>query len=194
MADPTPPAEVPTPAEEPELNPAALPGAAEGRRVGHLLVLGAGVAVIAAAAGYGAAMLGGCGGAEPSGDREVAPERGTRSAEPGTQASEQFQYVDFEPITVNLDEPRLARYVCVTITLAIPSDAYGSAQTRIEEKMPVLKDWLTIYFASCSLDDVRGAVNLNRLRREILDAFNDQLWPDQKPRISHVLFKKFAVS
>ena len=39
----------------------------------------------------------------------------------------------------------------------------------------------------------RGPASLNRMRREILDAFNQELWPDQKPKIRKVLFKEFAV-
>lgn len=160
-----------------------------------LLVLYAGVGVIAAAAGYAAATLSGCS-ESPDAAEAKPPETVRTGARPGGgMIEEDFHYVDFEPLTVNLDEPRLARYISVTLALAIPVDQADAETLKlIETKKRVLRDWLTSYFASCSLDDVRGAVNMGRMRREILDAFNQKLWPDQKPRINRVLFMKFTVS
>jgi len=149
-----------------------------------------GLIALAAAAGYGTGTLIGGASAETT-EPEPAP---VENAPPDTGDQVQLQYKDFEPITVNLDEPRLARYIRATITVAVLPDDFDKVGTLIDDKMPVLRDWLTVYLASCTLDDVRGAANLNRIRREVLDAFNQQLWPDQKPRIQDVLFKEFTVS
>ena len=59
--------------------------------------------------------------------------------------------------------------------------------------MPILTNWLTIYLASLSLEDIRGDRNLKRIQIQILDAFNEQLFPNQKPKIKRVLFKEFAI-
>jgi flagellar basal body-associated protein FliL len=179
-----------------------------------LLMIG-GVILVAAGLGYGAAIMTGSGpasaaAAEPTGAASASSTEGTEKAPPSEGASHsasaekkdpkakadkgEFTYYDFEPIVVNLDEPRLARYVRVTLTLAVLGENHDTVTALIEKKKPELKNWVTTYFSSCTLDQVRGAANLNRLRREILDAFNQQLWPDQKPLISHVLFKEFAVS
>ena len=190
MADPSETDEPNGSAEEAEIKAEDLPGVGKEHPGRGLLVLCAGVVVIAGAAGYVAGTLSGCGGPESA----ALPAQAAGAVPEPAGSDEEVQYIDFEAITVNLDEPRLARYVCVTITLAVAAADYPQVSVEVSEKMPVLKDWLTVYFASCSLDDVRGAVNMNRMRREILDAFNEQLWPEQKPRISHVLFKKFTVS
>ncbi len=156
----------------------------------QLLVLAAGVVAIAAGAGYGTAMLTGCG--EPESAQARTEPRVNRVVD---AEGREYHYEDFEPITVNLDEPRLARYICIELTLAVPITDYDApTEQLLTAKKRVLRDWLTVYFASCTLDDVRGAVNLNRLRREVLDAFNEQLWPGKKGRIHKVLFKKFTVS
>jgi len=155
----------------------------------QFIVLCTGVVVIAAGAGYGAGILGGFGGTPAPEDQRKSDDSAGDAAEP-----KPYQYLDFEQITVNLDEPRLARYVCVVVTLEIPSEEFESAKTLVEARMPVLTNWLTVYLASCSLEDTRGAANLNRIQREVLDAFNTQLWPDQKPKIHGVLFKNFTVS
>lgn len=134
------------------------------------------------------------------GEKAEKPEKG-KEAKGGEKAKPessngQYEYYDFEPIVVNLDEPRLARYVRCSVTLALDNSNKKGAKAAVElldERKPELKNWLTVFMAGCSLEDVRGAKNLNRLQREIQEAFNQQLWPDQKPMIHHILFKDFAV-
>jgi flagellar basal body-associated protein FliL len=192
MADPGEPKKVePTPAAEPA--PAATP-----RRsvLTPLLLLCAGVVIMAAGAGYGLGML-----MKGPKAAEAAPPAKAAAPTPAPAGSaaeakpkDEFVYYDFDPIVANLDEPRLARYVRVVITLAIrPQDA-EAARAVLERKKPELKNWVTVFFASCTLEQIRGSANLNRLRREILDALSEQLWPDQKSPIHQVLFKEIAVS
>jgi flagellar basal body-associated protein FliL len=185
MAEPTEPA----PAEQPAIPVEVLPGAGGGPRKRHLLLLGAGVVILAAAAGYGAALLGGCADQGPAVASALPPPPPAHV----TGTDRPFEYIDLETVTVNLDEPRLARYVRVAVTLAVPVQDAPAVREIIREKMPTLKDWLNTYFVGCTLEDVRGPANLNRMKREILDAFNEQLWPNQKPLINQVLFKELTV-
>jgi flagellar basal body-associated protein FliL len=104
-----------------------------------------------------------------------------------------FRYIDLDPIIVNLNEPRLARYVRAAITITLKKENEKTAKKVIEANMPKLKNWLTLNLAGRTLEDVRGTKNLNALARDIQDAFNQQLWPDQPPRIEGILFKEFAV-
>ena len=53
--------------------------------------------------------------------------------------------------------------------------------------------WLTVYLASLHLEDIRGDNNLKRIQSQVMDAFNEKLFPDSKPKIKNVLFKEFAV-
>jgi flagellar basal body-associated protein FliL len=59
--------------------------------------------------------------------------------------------------------------------------------------MMLLRDWLTTYFAGLSLEDVRGSRNLNRIKRDVQDQFNELLFPGTKPFVRQVLFREFAV-
>ncbi|KPJ76841.1 MAG: hypothetical protein AMK72_06020 [Planctomycetes bacterium SM23_25] len=191
MADPT------ETDEDPREPPESPPDEKQGRagqwpllawvKFGALCV---GLIVLAAAAGYGTGTLLSGAGAETT---EPQPQPAEK-VQPDTADQTQYKYKDFETITVNLDEPRLARYVRATITVAVEPEHYGEVEGLLDTKMPVLRDWLTVYLASCTLDDVRGSANLNRIRREICDAFNQRLWPDQKPKIHDVLFKEFTIS
>jgi flagellar basal body-associated protein FliL len=170
------------------------------------LILCLGVVLIAGGMGYGVALLSGGKPAEADAATVAAGKPGESATETPAKAppakestskekgKDEFTYYDFEPIVVNLDEPRLARYIRITLTLAIRAENLEAAKAILDKKKPELKNWVTTFFSSCTLDQVRGAANLNRLRREILDAFSQQLWPDQKPLIDHILFKEFAVS
>lgn len=161
------------------------------------------IAVAALVAIGAAAFVGGTmankAGADPAAQAESQPANDAEAVSAEEQHGDgahkgdsQFGYVDMEPIIVNLDEPRLARYVRANITLAVKGDAKPVAEI-VEKKMPELKSWLTVYLSGCTLEDVRGPKNLNRICREIREAFNDQLWPGAKPQIEKVLLKEFAV-
>jgi flagellar basal body-associated protein FliL len=111
------------------------------------------------------------------------------------QAGE-YVYHEFPPIIVNPNTPRLERYVRATVVLAVKkgdSKAAKHAAARIEEKKPEMISWLTVYLAGCTLEELRGPKNLNRIRREVQEAFNDHLFRDAKPLIDHVLFKEIAI-
>ena len=103
-------------------------------------------------------------------------------------------YYDMDPVIANLNEPSVSRYVRVTLVLELSSEV---DQTKgvgfIDEKKPILKNWLTIYLAGQSLEDIRGDRNLRRIQSQILDTFNEKLFPDSRPRIKQILFKEFAV-
>ncbi len=105
----------------------------------------------------------------------------------------ELRYFDFEPITVNINEPRLARYIRATITVAFRAEDYGRGKSMVERKLPELRNLLTVYLASLTLEEIRGEKNLNRIRREIRNKLNEHLWPEQKPLIETIFLKEFAV-
>lgn len=103
-------------------------------------------------------------------------------------------YYDMEPVVANLDEPGAMRYVRATITLEMNSEEDEKKSIAfLDEKKPLLTNWLTIYLASLSIEDIRGDKNLRRIQSQILDAFNERLYPDTKPLIKYILFKEFAI-
>jgi flagellar basal body-associated protein FliL len=150
-----------------------------------LLILG-GVALIGLVGGYGVGQIFG-GPADPEPDRS---EKAEPSASGGGQ---ELLYHDFDTITVNLNEPNLTRYIRATVTLAVTQENNQVVVAAVDKKRPELRSWLNVYLSGCTLEDVRGPKNLNRIRREILEAFNARLWPDSRPRIETIYLKEFAV-
>jgi flagellar basal body-associated protein FliL len=116
---------------------------------------------------------------------------GDKDSEGGSQNS---WYYHMEPVIANLNVSDVTRYVKASLTLEI-SDEINQEEFSVflEEKKPVLTNWLTVYLASLGLDDIRGDNNLKRIQAHVLDAFNEKLFPDSKPQIKHILFKEFAV-
>ncbi|MHC4622282.1 MAG: flagellar basal body-associated FliL family protein [Planctomycetota bacterium] len=107
---------------------------------------------------------------------------------------EKVWFYDLEPVVANLDVPGVTRYVRATLTLAISSQIeQEQGVTLLEEKKRLLTNWLTIYLASLTLEDTRGDRNLRRIQSQMLDAFNEKLFPDTKPLVENILFKEFAV-
>jgi flagellar basal body-associated protein FliL len=103
-------------------------------------------------------------------------------------------YYELDPVVANLNEPSVARYVSASLTLQISANVDEKEyKTVIDEKKPVLTDWLTVYLAGLSLEETRGDNNLKTIQSQILEAFNDILFADSKPQIKQILFRAFAV-
>jgi flagellar FliL protein len=108
--------------------------------------------------------------------------------------SEDTWYYELEPVVANLNEPGVTRYVRVALTLEINSDLpTKKGGPFLDQKKPLLKNWLTLYLANQTLEDIRGETNLKRLQTQISDGFNEKLFPDSRPKIKRVLFKEFAI-
>ena len=142
----------------------------------------------------GIAMLAGT--ALPMGLRmlmpEVEPEPGPEQA--AHQAlDEDPAFIPFGEVVVNIDDGRLNRYLRLNLTLQVHVDHVEEVTTRMESRRILLKNWLLSHLSDKDMEEIRGAVGQNRLRREIRDEFNTVLFPDGFDRIHDVLFEEFNV-
>lgn len=113
-----------------------------------------------------------------------------------TEEGERMKYYeseDFQGIVQALNVPRLDKYVRIGLSFEIKSSDCDEAQKLIESKKPILLDSLRAYLSGLTLDDVRGQTSYNRMRREILESFNKQLWPSRRPLIQEIRFKQFQI-
>jgi len=103
-------------------------------------------------------------------------------------------YYDLESVIANLNEPGVTRYVRVGLTLEICSTRKQEEErAALDQKKPLLKDWLTLYLSNQTLEDIRGEKNLRRMQTQIADALNEKLFSGQAPRIKRVLFKELSI-
>lgn len=173
-------------------------GAAKKASAGGILpwIIIAAVVIVCAGAGFGLGRLFARPG-PPQTDQpqetQADPTEQLKTDTPATD-TEKTWYYDLEPVVANLDEPGVTRYVRATLTLEINASLDQQKTVPfLENKKPLLKNWLTIYLASLTVDDTRGDKNLKRIQSQILDAFNEKLFPDAKPQVRKILFKEFAV-
>jgi flagellar basal body-associated protein FliL len=103
-------------------------------------------------------------------------------------------YYDLDPVVANLNEPTVTRYVRASLTLEMSADMDVKKGTVfLDEKKPILINWLTVYLSSLTIEDVRGDNNLRSIQSHVRDAFNEELFPDSQSQIKQVLIKEFPV-
>jgi flagellar basal body-associated protein FliL len=103
-------------------------------------------------------------------------------------------YYDLDPVVANLNEPTVTRYVRASLTLEMsPELDAKKGAAFLDEKKPILINWLTVYLSSLGLEDIRGDNNLRSIQSHIRDAFNEELFPDSKSQVLQVLIKEFPV-
>jgi len=161
------------------------------------------VVIVCAGGGFGLSrLLGGvtsktketaaAGEQKPAEEKKSKEEK--KAGEKGEPTEPKIWYHDLDPVIANLNEPGVTRYIRVIVTLQIAADLpQEKSKAFLEEKKPLLINWLNLFFAGLSIEDVRGDKNQKIIQSQILDSFNEKLFPDAKPQIIGVLFKEFAV-
>lgn len=102
-------------------------------------------------------------------------------------------YLHFDQVLVNLNEPNLVRYLTIDISVQTDGKYEDEVKQLLVDKRAVLKTFLTSHLADKSIEDIRGRVGVNQLRREIQDGFNAVLFKDGHERISDILFEEYHV-
>lgn len=170
-------------------------GAASGGKLRWVVM--AAVVVVCAGAGFGLGRLLASPApsktAEPSQQDQPAPVENVEADNSSTDLQKGWYY-PLEPVIACLNEPRATRYIRLKLMLKMSSElSMKEGRVLLEEKMPVLINWLSIYLAGLTIDDIRGERNQRRMQLQILDAFNEKLFVDAKPQIKKILFKELVV-
>jgi flagellar basal body-associated protein FliL len=158
----------------------APPGKGGGMKNLLLLIV---IGLVAAGSGFALPMV--LGGGHHDGDAaEMKPKHGG-PAKP--------VFVSFGDVVVNIYEERLSRYLRVKLILVVDESQEKQVNEALNKSRAILKNWLISYLCDRTLEEVRGAGGVNRLRREIQDQFNNLLFGDGADKIKDVLFEEFVV-
>lgn len=176
--------------EKTEKKPA---GGSSGRLV---WIIAAAVAVVSAGGGYGISVL--------SADTSLNMFRPSNS--PRTTASEPALLVEnptgqettwyykLDPVVANLDEPGALRYIRLAVYLEMDGAAQQEqCQKLIENRKPMLINWLQLYLAGRSMEEVKGERYLKTMQIQILEGFNQILFPNSRSLIKGVLFGELNI-
>ncbi|MFC1758367.1 flagellar basal body-associated protein FliL [Planctomycetota bacterium] len=104
-------------------------------------------------------------------------------------------FIPFGEISCNVNDGQLNRFLKLAITLQFECEAprIPELESLVAKEKPILTSWLLSYLADMKMDDIRGAVGQNRLRREIQNHFSAVLFPDADGQIEDLLFEAFIV-
>lgn len=158
----------------------AAPAKGGGAKMLILLIV---FGLLAAGAGFTMPMLLG-GGAHKA-------ERAEPEAKGGGAAK--LAFVPFGDVVVNIQDERLGRFLRVKLILVVDEKDEKAFTELVGRKKVILKNWLISYLCDRTLEEVKGAGAVNRLRREIQEQFNNLLFSDGSEKIKDVLFEEFLV-
>jgi flagellar protein FliL len=101
--------------------------------------------------------------------------------------------VPFGDVVVNLNEERMSRYLRVKIVLAVEEKQEKPFTDHLNKARAQLKSWLIGHLSGKSLKEVGGTVGVKRLQREIMERFEEVLYPDGDGPLREVLFEEYDV-
>jgi flagellar protein FliL len=101
--------------------------------------------------------------------------------------------VPFSDVVVNLVDPRMQRYLRVKIAVLVEADAEEEITELLAKHKAAVKSKLIGHIAGKEIKDVSGTVGVNRLQRELLERFEDVLYPDGHGHIRGVLFEEYVI-
>ena len=101
--------------------------------------------------------------------------------------------IPFGDVVVNLAEERMTRYLRVKIVLVVDEEQEKIATEHVTKNKAALKNWLISHLAGKTLKEVSGSVGVKRLQREIVERFEEMLYPDGEGHLRDVLFEEFVV-
>ena len=114
-------------------------------------------------------------------------------AEPKKHGPVKTATVPFGDVVVNLSEERMSRYLKLKIVLLVDLEHEKEATEHVAKQKAAMKSWLIGHIAGKTLKDVSGTAGVARLQREILERFEDLLYPDGHGHLVNVLFEEYVV-
>ena len=97
------------------------------------------------------------------------------------------QHIEFKPFIVNLNDGGGKRYLKLTMSVEVDSEALG---LEINSKMPMFRDTILLLLSSLSYDDISTLDGKLRLRSQMLNRINTQL---TSGKIKNIYFAEFVV-
>ena len=102
-------------------------------------------------------------------------------------------FVKFGEVVANINEGRMTRYLRLNITLQTKGSDEERVTADVESRRAILRNWLLGFLSSLQMEDLRGSIGQNRIRREIQNQFNDLLSPDGIDVVQDILFEEFTI-
>lgn len=117
--------------------------------------------------------------------------RASSSTEPGAEEKATMRKMgpvyNMESFIVNLDDPKLRKYLRLTMDLELVDE---KALTEIEQRLPQMRDAILTILPSKKYEEITTVAGKNALRAELLTAVNSFF---EKEVITSVYFTEFVI-
>lgn len=168
--------------------PAAATATAPAKKKGKLVLIA--VCVVSVLAGAAAPLV-----------IDVPALLGNKAGEEGKDKKKKAKHgheeklatVPVGDVVVNLAEERMTRYLRIKVAVQVEAAEEKKLAEHVEKHKAALKSWMISHIAGKTLKDVSGTVGVNRLQREILERFDDLLYPSGDSPMRAVLFEEYVV-
>jgi flagellar basal body-associated protein FliL len=161
--------------------PAADAAVAPKKKGGKMMILIVGVVFAAAGA------------AKPMFVNVPAMFAGKPKGEKGKHPEGKGAIVPFGDVVVNLVDPRMQRYLRVKIAVLVDGEAEEEVTELVAKHKAAVKSKLIGHISSKEIKDVSGTVGIHRLQRELLERFEDVLFPEGHSQLREVLFEEYVI-
>ena len=96
-------------------------------------------------------------------------------------------------VTVNVNDDRVSRFLRLKVAVQCEEAAEAKAKEHVEKNKAALRSWLVGHLAGKTLAEVKGPVAIARLQREVLERFDDMLYPEGASPLRAVLFEEYII-
>lgn len=96
-------------------------------------------------------------------------------------------------IAVNIGDERSSRFLQVDFSVQCEHSAEGKLHEMVEKNKAAMKSWVIGHLAGKTLAEVKGAVAIARLQREMLERFDDMLFPEGESPLRAVVFESYVI-
>lgn len=102
-------------------------------------------------------------------------------------------FIEFEEVVVNIQDGRMTRFLRLNPMLQVTTGSMEDATAEVDAQKAILRNWMISYLSDLTLDELKGSVAQNRIRRDIHNYFNDVLAPDGTELIQDVLINNIQL-
>jgi flagellar FliL protein len=110
-----------------------------------------------------------------------------------SEAAGKTAIIPFGDVVVNLVDPRMQRYLRVKVAVLVDEESEEEVTELLTKHKAAVKSKMIGHLAGKDVKDVSGTVGVNRLQRELLERFEDVLFPEGHSKIRSVLFEEYVI-
>ena len=96
-------------------------------------------------------------------------------------------------VTANVGDERSARFLRIKVAVQCEHTAEAKVKEHLEKNKAALKSWMVGNLSGRPLAEVKGPAAIARLQREVMERFDDMLYPEGESPLRAVLVEEYVI-